>query len=116
MPVKSGDASPHSISLAGPSVVVLNPRPEVRDVSLEPMADVDVQMALVGHAVSAFVDRAEADVFEQLAQGRLVVSDDDHAAAVGVAGSPEVVVVVAGDRIGQTVAVTEDFDRSRLAV
>src|SRR5262245_19214367 len=91
-------------------------RPELAQRQLQPAAEVDALGATVGHAVLAVHLARQVDVFEPgLEVGCPEVDGDDHLAG-GVAGSPQVVILVAADRLRQSVAWAKVIDRASRAI
>src|SRR5262249_45007259 len=83
-------------AIAGPAFRL---RPEVAQRNLQAAAEVDLLQAAVGHAKLA---ADLADELDAVAPGRQIgfgEVDGDDQPAVAVAGSPEVIVLVAADRL-----------------
>src|SRR4030095_7867112 len=91
-------------------------RPELGERTFEAATDEDALQLAVGHAVLARHLSGLLDAVEPGAQIAFAETDRQHHRAAAVAGSPQVVVLYAADRLRQPVAPAKVVDRAGNAV
>src|ERR1051326_4638308 len=97
------------------SAPVLDARPELLPGSLHAATVKHVEM-LVGHGVGMRHIAHLFDVIEDALQNFLAIVEHDGAFAGVVARTPQVIVLMRADRLGQAILGTEEVDRAGLAV